>query len=127
MNRKTSLYFFTLIFFIEAHAQNSSFFNYSSIGGQYYLGTSIGNTFNRIRDSRPYSGEIYYQRQTNPGPAWNNTKRLPQWGVALSATHTGSKYVGSIVCLYPYIKSPLLTVGAWESNLRIGFGIGWVQ
>ena len=127
MNQKTSLFFFTLIFFIEAHTQSSSFFDYSSIGGQYYLGTSIGNTFNRIRDSRPYQGEIYYQRQTNPSPIWNDTKRLPQWGVGLSATHAGSKYVGTIVCVYPYIKFPLLTAGPLESNLRVGFGAGWVQ
>ena len=129
MSRKLILFFPAFIFFIAANAQDTlnGFFNYSSIGIQYYEGTSIGNTFNRIRDSRPFSGEIYYQRQTNPGPTWNNTKRLPQWGVALSATHSGSKYVGAIVCLYPYMKFPLLTAGAFRSNLRVGFGIGWIQ
>jgi len=127
MSRKPGLFFLLLIFSFTVHAQSNSFFHYSSIGGQYYLGTSIGNTFNRIRDSRPYSGEIYYQRQTNPGATWNAAKRLPQWGVALSATHSGSKYVGNIVCLYPYMKVPLFTAGFLESNLRFGFGAGWVQ
>src|SRR5574337_240902 len=94
MIRKTNLFFFALFFFFYSNAQNNSFFNYLSIGAQYYLGTSIGNTFNCIRDSRPYQGEIYYQKQTNPSPTWNNTKRLPQWGIGLSATHSGSKYVG---------------------------------
>ena len=119
MSRKPGLFFFALSSFAFANAQSNSFFKYSSVGAQYYLGTSIGNTFNRIRDSRPYQGEIYYQRQINPGPAWNNTKRLPQWGVGLSATHSGSKYVETIVCLYPYIKFPLLTAGPLESNLRL--------
>lgn len=127
MIRKTNLFFFALFFVLKINAQNNSFFNYSSIGAQYYLGTSIGNTFNRIRDSRPYQGEIYYQKQTNPGPTWNKTKRLPQWGIGLSATHAGSKYVGTIICLYPYIKLPLFTAGFAESNLRFGFGAGWVQ
>jgi hypothetical protein len=127
MIRKTNLLFAILILFVSANAQNNSFYNYSSIGTQYFVGTSIGNTFNRIRNSRPFSGEIYYQQQTNPSPAWNNTKRLPQWGVALSATHSGSKYVGSIVCLFPYIKTPLFTAGVLQSNFRLGFGIGWVQ
>lgn len=127
MNRITNLLFFALVFFVRANAQKNNFFNYSSIGAQYYVGTSIGNTFNRIRDSRPFSGEIYYQRQINPSPSWNNTKRLPQWGVGLSATQSGSEYVGAIVALYPYIKCPLFTAGALESNFRLGFGVGWVQ
>lgn len=127
MSRKPGMFFFALISSAVVNAQSNSFFSYSSIGTQYYLGTSIGNTFNRIRDSRPYQGEIYYQRQINASAAWNNTKRLPQWGVGLSATHSGSKYVGAIVCLYPYLKFPLLTAGPLESNLRVGFGAGWVQ
>ena len=129
MSLKLKLLFLAIIFFITSHAQDSThgFFNYSSIGIQYFEGTSIGNTFNRIRDSRPFQGEIYYQRQINPNPVWNNTKRLPQWGVALSATHSGTKYVGAIVCLYPYIKLPLFTAGVLESNLRMGFGLGWIQ
>lgn len=129
MQLKWILFYAGIVFFISAHAQNeqNSFSKYSSIGIQYYEGTSIGNTYNRIRDSRPFTGEIYYQRQVNPSPTWNNTKRLPQWGLGLSATNTGSKYVGNIVCLYPFVKFPLLTLGALESNLRIGFGAGWVQ
>lgn len=127
MNRKPELLFFVLIFSAVANAQSNSFFTYSSVGAQYYLGTSIGRTFNRIRDSRPYQGEIYYQKQINPSPTWNDKKRLPQWGVGLSSTHSGSKYVGAIVCLYPYVKFPLITAGPFQSNLRFGFGAGWVQ
>jgi hypothetical protein len=127
MSQKLGMFFCGLFFLANANSQTNGFFNYSSMGLQYYVGTSIGNTFNRIRDSRPFTGEIYYQRQTNPSPTWNHTKRLPQWGMGLSATHSGSKYVGGIVCLYPYIKLPLFTAGVLGSNLRIGFGLGWVE
>lgn len=126
MSRIPVLFLLAMIFFTSADAQ-SRFFDYSSIGAQYYLGTSIGNTFNRIRDSRPYQGEVYYQSQMNPGAAWNNTKRLPQWGVGLSTTHSGSQYVGTIVCIYPYVKMPLYTLNALQGNLRFAFGVGWVE
>jgi hypothetical protein len=128
MNPKLRLVLFCIVFVATVNAQTgNTFTDYSSFGVQYYLGTSIGNTFNRIRDSRPYQGEIYFQRQINPSPTWNRAKRLPQWGVGLSATHSGSKYVGTIVCLYPYMKFPLLTAGVFGSNLRFAFGVGWVQ
>jgi len=127
MNRKLKLFFPALILFFTVSAQKNGFFDYSSIGFQFYAGTSIGNTFDRIRNSRPLTGEIYYQRQMNPSPTWNHTKRLPQWGLGLSATNSGSKYIGSIICLYPYTRFPLFTSGIWESNLRLGFGLGWVQ
>ena len=128
MNPKLKLFLFSIPFVVIANAQSGhGITDYSSFGAQYYLGTSIGNTFNRIRDSRPYSGEIYYQRQTDPGPTWANAKRLPQWGVGLSTTHAGSKYVGTIVCLYPYIKVPLYSIGGLGGNLRFAFGAGWVQ
>lgn len=127
MSLKPRLLFFALIFLSAANAQSNTFFDHSSVGLQYYLGTGIGKTYDRIRDSRPYQGEIYYQRQINPSATWNRTKRLPQWGVGLSATNTGSKYVGTIVCLYPYIKLPLYTLGPLGGNLRFGFGLGWIE
>lgn len=129
MSRKLKLFLIALTVLSAANAQDSTkgFFKYSSFGLQFYEGTTIGITYNRIRDSRPFSGEIYYQRQTNPGPLWNHTKRLPQWGFGLSATHSGSKYVGAIVCLYPFVKIPLYTIGSLQSDLRFGFGIGWVE
>lgn len=112
---------------LMAQTETNGFFDYSSIGLQYYLGTSIGKTYGRIRDSRPYSMEVYYQRQINVSPVWNRAQRLPQWGIALSATHTGSQYIGSIVCLYPFLKLPLFTAAFFQSDLRFGFGAGWVQ
>ena len=129
MSCKLRLFFLSMMSVVVAKAQDTtnSFAKYSSIGVQYYEGTTIGKTFNRIRDSRPFQGEIYYQRQINPNPVWNNAKRLPQWGIALSATHSGSKYVGAIVCVYPYLRLPLFTAGILESNLRLGFGLGWIQ
>jgi hypothetical protein len=129
MSPKLKLFFIALVFFSVVKAQDTTkgFFKYSSIGLQFYEGTTIGITYNRIRDSRPFSGEIYYQRQINPAPAWNNTKRLPQWGFGLSATHSGTKYVGAIVCLYPFIKVPLYTIGSLQSDFRVGFGVGWVE
>lgn len=129
MNLKCNLFLFALLFFGVTNAQDSTPTNsgYSSFGFQFYEGTSIGITYNRIRSSRPYTGEIYYQRQTNPGAAWNNSKRLPQWGVGLSATNSGSKYVGTIVCVYPFIKLPLYTVNGLQGNFRLGFGVGWVE
>lgn len=129
MGLKCKLFLITIIFFYFANAQDSTRFNsnYSSFGIQFYEGTTIGITYNRIRDSRPYQGEIYYQRQVNPSGAWSNTKRLPQWGVGLSATHSGSQYVGAVVCVYPFIKLPLYTLGGLQGNFRIGFGVGWVQ
>lgn len=45
----------------------------------------------------------------------------------MSSTHSGSKEVGTIICLYPFIKLPLYTVGPLEGNLRFGFGAGWIQ
>lgn len=110
------------MFFGLANAQDSTQnkTSYSSFGLQFYEGTTIGITYNRIRSSRPYTGEIYYQRQTNPGAAWNRSKRLPQWGVGLSATHSGTQYVGAIVCVYPFIKLPLYTFGALQGNFRLG-------
>src|SRR5690348_8688252 len=109
MNLRLTLLFIILTFLTAANAQDTSagFFKYSSFGLQFYGGTTIGITYNRIRDSRPFSGEIYYQRQINPGGIWNHTKRLPQWGFGLSATHSGTKYVGTIVGLYPFVKVPL--------------------
>jgi hypothetical protein len=129
MNRKCTLLFVFVICCSALSAQNGKgFFDYSSIGFQYYHGSSIGNTFKRLRDSDPYSGEIYYQHQTNTGAAWNHTKRLPQWGLGVFATNSGSRqYVGTIVCVYPYMKFPLFTAGVLESNFRFGFGLGWVQ
>jgi hypothetical protein len=129
MGRKLNLFLIAAIIFRTVSAQDTTkgFFKYSSIGLQYYAGTSIGITYNRIRDSRPFTGEIYYQRQMNPTQTWNDTKRLPQWGVGLSATHSGSKYVGTIVCLYPFVKLPLITTRVLQSNFRIGFGAGWIQ
>lgn len=129
MNLKRKLFFLGLIAANFAFSQNSrnSFFNYSSFGAQYYYGTSIGHTFDRIRDSRPYSGELFYQRQIGVSPFWNHTKRLPQWGLGLSATHAGSQYVGKIVCIYPFVKLPVYTVGPLQGNLRFGFGAAWVE
>ncbi|MBO9682160.1 MAG: acyloxyacyl hydrolase [Flavisolibacter sp.] len=129
MRLRLNLFLIALIFFTAAEAQDTTegFFKYSSFGLQFNEGTAIGVTYNRIRDSRPFSGEIYYQRQINPGPVWNNTKRLPQWGLGLSATHSGSKYVGAIVSLYPFIKVPLYTIGSLQSDLRFGFGLAWVE
>jgi hypothetical protein len=125
---KRKLFFITLAFFGFANAQDSANAgSFSSFGFQFYEGTAIGITYNRIRDSRPYQGEIYYQRQINPGATWNNTKRLPQWGLGFSATHSGTKYIGAIVCLYPYIKLPLYTLDGLQGNLRFGFGVAWVQ
>jgi len=127
MNRKWISCLLTMVLCYAAHAQNG-FFDYSSIGLQYYHGSSIGNTFKRLRDSRPYSGEIYYQRQVNVSPAWNHTKRLPNWGFGIFATNSGSKkYIGTIVCAYPYMKFPLFTAGPLQSDFRFGFGLGWVQ
>lgn len=122
MSRGLKLLLPMLILFLNIKAQS-----YSSIGFEYYTGTAIGNTFSRIRDSRPFICEIYYQQQTCPTPAWNHTKRLPQWGIGFSATHSGSKYVGSIFSVYPYMKLPLFTAGALESNFRFGFGVGFAQ
>lgn len=129
MDLKRKLFLITTIFFTVANAQDSTKNNsgYSSFGFQFYEGTTIGITYNRIRDSRPYQGEIYYQKQINPGAAWNHTKRLPQWGVGLSATHSGSQYVGAIVCVYPFIKLPLYTFVGLQGNLRFGFGVAWVE
>jgi len=129
MNLKWKFLFLGLVVSRFASSQNNqhSFFNYSSFGAQYYYGTSIGHTFKRIRDSRPYSGELIFQKQINVSPFWNHTKRLPQWGIGLSATHSGSKYVGTLICLYPFIKLPLYTVGPLQGNLRFGFGAGWVE
>jgi len=127
MIRKLRLFFPALILFFSVSAQKTGLFNYSSIGVQYFSGTTIGNTYGQISDSRPFMGEIFYQRQTNPNPAWNNTKSLPQWGFGFSATHSGSKYVGGLLTLYPYMKLPLLTAGIFQSNLRLAFGLAWVQ
>ena len=127
MNRKLSLFFPALIFFFAVSAQDNSFFDYSSIGIQYFAGTSVGKTYSQIRDSRPFIGEIFYQQQTNPNPAWNNSKSLPEWGFGFSATHSGSKYVGGLLTLYPYMKLPLLTTGILRSNLRLAFGLSWVE
>src|SRR6476620_4889170 len=127
MYRKLKLCVTASLLFFTAHAQNG-FYDYSSIGIQYYHGSSIGNTFKRLRDSDPYSAEIYYQRQVNVSPTWNHTKRLPHWGIGLFATNSGSrKYIGNIVCAYPYMKLPLFTAGPLESNFRFGFGLAWVQ
>ena len=126
MSRKLTLLFLVTLYVANAYCQGG-LFQYSSIGLQYYGGTSIGNTFDRIRDSRPFMGEIYYQRQTCPTPVWNHSSRLPQWGIGFSATHSGSQYVGTILSVYPFMKLPLYTVGALQGNFRIGFGIGWDQ
>jgi len=127
MNRKLRLFFPVLIFFYSVSAQDNRFFNYSSIGIQYFAGTTIGTTYAQITDSRPFNGEIFYQRQTNPNPAWNNTKSLPQWGFGFSATHSGSEYVGGLLTMYPYMKLPLLTAGVLKSNIRVAFGLAWVE
>jgi len=127
MIRKLSLFFPPLIFFFTATAQDNGFFDYSSIGVQYFAGTTIGKTYGQIADSRPFIGEIFYQRQTNPNPAWNNTKSLPQWGFGFSATHSGSKNIGGVLTLYPYMKLPLVTAGVFQSNIRLAFGLSWVE
>ena len=129
MTRKLKLFLFGLVFYGAVHAQDTTngFFKYASLGVQFYAGTTIGITYNRIKDSRPYTTEIYYQRQINPGPNWNNTKRLPQFGMGLSLTNSGARAVGSIICVYPYVKLPLYTLGALEGNLRLGFGLIWVE
>jgi hypothetical protein len=129
MTLKLRLFFLVLIFCSTVNAQDTinGFFKYASLGVQFYAGTTIGITYNRIKNSRPYTAEIYYQHQVKPGANWNNTKRLPQFGMGLSATNTGSKAIGSIVCVYPYIKLPLYTLGALEGDLRMGFGLSWVE
>jgi Lipid A 3-O-deacylase (PagL) len=127
MYRKLKFLVAGLLFVFVSPAQNG-FFDYSSIGLQYYHGSGIGNTFKRLRDSDPSSLEIYYQRQVNVSPAWNHTKRLPQWGIGLFTTNSGSrKYIGTMVCAYPYMKLPLFSAGPLESNFRFGFGLAWVQ
>jgi hypothetical protein len=127
MNRKLRMLFPALIFFFTVRAQENGFFHYSSIGVQYFAGTTIGNTYSQISDSRPFMGEIFYQQQTNPNPSWNHTKRLPQWGFGFAATHSGSQYIGGLLTLYPYMKVPLITAGIFQSDLRMAFGLGWVQ
>lgn len=129
MSQGLKLFMIASFFFSSVYAQDSTkgFFKYSSLGLQFYEGTTIGVTYNRIRDSRPFAGEIYYQQQVNSNRFWSKAKRLPQWGVGLSATHSGTEYVGKIVCLYPFIKLPLYTIGRLQSNLRIGFGAAWVE
>jgi hypothetical protein len=127
MNKGLKLLLPPLFLAFAAYAQQNSFSDYSSIGLQFYVGTTIGNTYNRITDSRPFIGEMYYEKQTCPTPAWNRSKRLPKWGIGLSATHSGSEYVGGLVSIFPYMKLPLLTAGPFESNFRIGFGVGWAQ
>lgn len=130
MNRYVNMIWVALIFSFNALSQTTqnTSWQYASAGIQYYKGTSIGKTFKRLRNSNPYSIEVYIQKQNNVSPAWNNTKRLPQWGLGISITNTGSKqYIGTVVCAYPYIKFPLFTSGALQSNLRFSFGLGWVE
>jgi hypothetical protein len=124
------LFIIVLLIFIagNSQAQEKGLFHYSSIGIQYYHGGTIGNTFKRLKDTDPVSGEIYYQHQVHANPTWNNTKRLPNWGLGLFATNSGSRrYIGTIICVYPYIKLPLFTLNWLQSDLRFAFGLGWVQ
>ena len=101
MRRRLRLLWPALILVFTAHAQEKSFFDFSSMGLQYYLGTSIGITYNRIRDARPFICEMYYQQQTNPSPTWNNTKRLPQWGLGAAKGRRQSKR------FTPYVRQHL--------------------
>lgn len=129
MNYGKLLSIFLITSFIaKSQSSEKKPWQYASVGMQYYRGSTIGNTFRRLKDSDPYAAEIYFQKQVNFSPTWNTTKRLPQWGIGLFLANSGSeKHIGKIASLYPYVKYPLFTFKSLQSDFRFAFGLAWAE
>ena len=117
-----------LLTFSKAHTQ--SLFKQPSIGLQGFYGSFLTRVpkAQYLRDSYSYSGELSIQRQTDGRYAWQRANGLPQVGLALFYGNTGSKqYLGNMAGVFPFITWKLFKTPAFQSSIRAGSGLGWIQ
>lgn len=113
--------------FSNAHAQ--SFFENNSIAARGFCGTFLTSQpkAQYLRDGYSYFGEVALLHQTNGSQQWHWANRLPQTGVALFYGYTGSRSMGTMAGLFPFINWRLYRTPKFNSSLRGGVGLGWVQ
>jgi hypothetical protein len=119
--------FVFLLFFYISKSQRS-FFNSSSFGAQTHYGSfiTILPKAQYLRDSYTYFGELNFQR--NYKRVWAVDSQLVEWGGGVFFGNTGSKqYVGNMLGGFSFINLPLLKKKNFQSKLRMGGGIGWIE
>jgi hypothetical protein len=111
-------------------AYTQSLLKHSSVGVRYFQGSFLTHVpkAQYLRDSYSYFGELSIQQQTDGRKAWQVVNRLPQVGVALFYGNTGSRrYMGSMAGVFPFVAWRLYKTARFNSSLRTGAGLGWVQ
>ncbi len=119
--------FLYLLLFFNLKAQNS-FFKSSSLAVQTHYGSflTILPKAAYLRDSYSYFGEVSFQR--NNKRVWATDSQFVQWGAGVFFGNTGSRqYVGNMKGAFSFINLPVYKKGNFQSKLRMGGGVGWVQ
>jgi hypothetical protein len=120
-------FFICLLLFSSLNAQDS-FFKTSSFAVQTHYGSfiTILPKAAYLRDSYSYFGEISFQR--NNKRVWATDSQMVQWGAGVFFGNTGSKqYVGNMKGAFSFINLPVYKKKNFQSKLRMGGGLGWVQ
>ena len=130
MKRSSQIAFCCFAFLIlcsTTKAQNS-FFKTSSFAAQTHYGSfiTILPKAAYLRDSYSCIGEISFQR--NNKRTWSDDSQFVQWGAGIFFGNTGSKkYVGNMKGAFSFINLPVYKKSNFQSKLRMGGGVGWVQ
>lgn len=114
--------------FSTAIQAQRGFFDRSSLGAQFHYGSFLTNEPKAVyvRDSYSYFGELYFQQKA-PKAARPN-RPIPNWGAGLFLGHTGSRrYIGKMAGAFSFISLPLFRFQRFQSNLRLGAGLGWIE
>ena len=123
--KKTWIAFFCFCF-ISSNAQQS-FFSNTSFGLQTHYGSflTMDPKAQYLRDSYSYFGEVYLQKINQE---WSTVSRPIAWGVSVLFGNSGSRqYIGNTGGVFPFINAPFIQRKNFNSKLRIGAGVGWVQ
>lgn len=125
-----SYFFFSILVLLSFSkgAAQTSFFSNNSIGGQFHYGSFLTNEPKAVyvRDGYSYFGEVYFQQPTQF--TTKNNKTGPHWGAGLFFGNTGSEqYIGKMAGAFSFINLPLLHHQAFQSNFRLGAGLGWIE
>jgi|SRR5215211_1239577 len=118
-----------LIISCQVFSQTASFFSNTEIGIQAHYGSFITAVpkADYVKDSYSYFGEVWFSKPLYANE-YENNRSMTRWGAGVFFGHTGSKeYLGKMGGLYPFLDFHLFGVNRFESRLRAGLGIGFVE
>jgi len=81
-----------------------------------------------IKDSYSVLGEIDISSANLGKKNWQQQSGFPETGIGLLYGSSGSKaYMGDIAAAIAFINFHLIKRGIFKTNIRVGFGPGWVE